>query len=125
MQGFVASTPDFTGHPQVINGVSDLLVEVLGREVGSHSRFAVGCSSLPLGVPVEVGAVIEIEPEESYGPTAMGFYGVDPKAKVTAMMTESKGDPKYDYVWKQGARCSRAHLHGVSPFMRPHTSLYI
>ena len=82
MQGFVASTGDFREHPQVINGVSDLLVEVLGKEVGGHSRFAVGCSSLPLGVPVEVGAVIEIEPLESYGPTAMGFYGVDPKVKL-------------------------------------------
>mmetsp|Transcript_3228 Transcript_3228/g.3561 ORF Transcript_3228/g.3561 Transcript_3228/m.3561 type:complete len:183 (+) Transcript_3228:136-684(+) len=60
IEGFVSCTPEFEGHPQVINGCSDLMVEVFGKEVGSHSRFAVGCSSLPLGVPVEVGAIVEI-----------------------------------------------------------------
>jgi len=61
VQGFVNCSPDFTDHPQVINGCSDLLVEVFGKDVGSHSRFAVGNSSLPLGVAVEIGAVIEVE----------------------------------------------------------------
>ncbi|CAK0894348.1 unnamed protein product [Prorocentrum cordatum] len=61
VQGFVNSSPDFTDHPQVINGCSELLVEVFGKEVGSHSRFAVGNTSLPLGVAVEIGAVIEVE----------------------------------------------------------------
>ena len=51
--GFVASTPDFTQHPQVINGASDLIGEVL-EERGAHARAAVGCASLPRGVPVEV-----------------------------------------------------------------------
>mmetsp|Transcript_60276 Transcript_60276/g.111791 ORF Transcript_60276/g.111791 Transcript_60276/m.111791 type:complete len:155 (+) Transcript_60276:62-526(+) len=61
VEGFVNSTDDFTDHPQVINGISDLLVEIFGPEVGPHSRFAVGCSSLPLGVSVEAGAVVEVE----------------------------------------------------------------
>ena len=39
---------------QVVNGASDLLVEIFGKEVGQHSRFAVGCNSLPRNVPVEV-----------------------------------------------------------------------
>ncbi|MEM8750104.1 MAG: RidA family protein [Pseudomonadota bacterium] len=59
IQGFVNATPDFTDHPKVINGASDLLVEVLG-DAGKHARAAVGMSSLPLGVAVEVDATIEI-----------------------------------------------------------------
>merc|ERR1712050_28542 len=61
VEAFVNATPEFTDHPQIVNGCSDLLVEVFGPKVGPHSRFAVGCSSLPLGVAVEVGATIEIE----------------------------------------------------------------
>lgn len=57
--GFVASAGDFTQHPQVINGASDLFVEVFG-EVGRHARAAVGSSSLPLGAPVEVEGVFEV-----------------------------------------------------------------
>ncbi len=58
--GFVNATPDFEQHPQVINGASDLMVEVFGDK-GRHSRSAVGTSSLPFGIAVEVEAVFEIE----------------------------------------------------------------
>lgn len=57
--GFVNCTPDFTDHPQVINGASDLIVAVLGDR-GKHARFAVGAPSLPFGVAVEIDAVFEI-----------------------------------------------------------------
>ena len=57
--GFVASTPDFTDQPKVVNGASDLMVEVFGDK-GRHARFAVGTAALPLGVAVEVDAVFEI-----------------------------------------------------------------
>ena len=57
--GFVACTPDFTDHPRVVNGASDLMVEVFG-EAGRHARFAVGNPSLPLGTAVEVAGVFEI-----------------------------------------------------------------
>jgi enamine deaminase RidA (YjgF/YER057c/UK114 family) len=57
--GFVNATPDFTQPPQVINGFSDLLAEVLG-ERAKHARFAIGTNSLPLGAAVEVDAVFEI-----------------------------------------------------------------
>ncbi len=57
--GFVACTPDFTQTPQVINGASDLMVEVFG-DAGRHARAAVGAPALPLGVAVEVEAVFEI-----------------------------------------------------------------
>lgn len=57
--GFVASAPDFTGQPGVINGASDLLGEIFG-EAGRHARSAVGVSELPLGAPVEVEIVVEI-----------------------------------------------------------------
>ena len=58
--GFVNSAPDFGDHPAVINGASDLLVEVLGDR-GKHARAAIGMSSLPFGVSVEVDAIIEVE----------------------------------------------------------------
>lgn len=58
--GFVAATPGFTDHPKVINGASDLMVEVFG-EAGRHSRAATGAVSLPLGVGVEIDALIAID----------------------------------------------------------------
>ena len=57
--GFVNATPDFIEVPQVINGCSDLMVEVLG-DAGRHARSAVACPTLPLGVAVEVDGVFEI-----------------------------------------------------------------
>jgi enamine deaminase RidA (YjgF/YER057c/UK114 family) len=51
--------PDFTQQPQVINGASDVLVEIFG-EAGRHARSAVGMSSLPVGISVEIEAVVEI-----------------------------------------------------------------
>ena len=57
--GFVNADPDFTDIPKVINGASDLMVEVFG-EAGRHARSAVGVAVLPLGAAVEVDAVIEI-----------------------------------------------------------------
>jgi enamine deaminase RidA (YjgF/YER057c/UK114 family) len=57
--GFVNATPDFTDHPKVINGASDLLVDILGVK-GRHARAAVGSSSLPLGVAVEVDGIFEL-----------------------------------------------------------------
>ncbi len=57
--GFVNAAPGFTDHPKVINGASDLMVDVFG-DAGRHARFAVGAGSLPLNVAVEVDAVCEI-----------------------------------------------------------------
>jgi enamine deaminase RidA (YjgF/YER057c/UK114 family) len=56
--GFVASTPDFSGQPAVINGASELLGEVFG-EAGQHARSAVGVAVLPLDAPVEVELILE------------------------------------------------------------------
>lgn len=58
LTGFVASLPSFTEHAKVLNGVSDLMVEVFG-DAGKHSRAATGSPSLPRNVTVEVAAVIE------------------------------------------------------------------
>ncbi|GGO69662.1 RidA family protein [Nonomuraea cavernae] len=57
---FVASAPGFTQQPQVANGASEFLVEVLGSVVGSHARSAVGVAVLPLDAPVEVELVAEV-----------------------------------------------------------------
>ena len=57
--GFVNATPDFTDIPQVINGCSDLMVDVFG-DAGLHARSAVACPVLPLGVAVEVDGIFEI-----------------------------------------------------------------
>lgn len=58
--GFVNCTSDFTDQPKVINGASDLLVDLLG-EAGRHARSAVGVASLPLGVAVEIEAIFEVK----------------------------------------------------------------
>jgi enamine deaminase RidA (YjgF/YER057c/UK114 family) len=59
LRGFVNCTPEFTDMPRVVNGASDLMVEVLG-DAGRHARAAVGVNSLPAGVAVEVEAAFEI-----------------------------------------------------------------
>ena len=58
--GFVASAPGFTDQPKVVNGASDLMVEVFGGEVGQHARAAVGVAALPLGASVEVEGTFQI-----------------------------------------------------------------
>lgn len=57
---FINSAADFTEHPKVANGASDLMVEVFGDK-GKHARFAVGSSQLPLGAAVEVDALFAIK----------------------------------------------------------------
>jgi enamine deaminase RidA (YjgF/YER057c/UK114 family) len=57
--GFVASTPDFTGQPAVVNGASELLGEVFG-DAGKHARSAVGVAALPMDAPVEVELIVEV-----------------------------------------------------------------
>ena len=57
--GFVNCTNNFTDHPKIINGASDLLIKILG-ERGKHARFAVGSNSLPLDIAVEIEAVVSI-----------------------------------------------------------------
>lgn len=59
LTGFVASAPDFTDQPKVVNGASDFMVAVLG-EAGRHARSAVGVAALPLGVAVEVEGLFQI-----------------------------------------------------------------
>ena len=58
--GFVNAAHDFTQHPAVINGASDLIVGVMG-EKGKHARFAVGVAGLPANVPVEIDAIFEMK----------------------------------------------------------------
>lgn len=60
VNGFVNSEPDFYGHPQVINGASELLVGIFGDK-GKHSRTALGAASLPLNVAVEINLIVEVE----------------------------------------------------------------
>ena len=59
--GMVNATPDFTQHPTVLNGVSELLIEVFGEDIGSHARSAVGMGSLPNGIAVEVEMIVEVK----------------------------------------------------------------
>ena len=60
LNGFVTAAPGFADHPKVINGASDLMVEILGDK-GRHTRIAVGCASLPLNAAVEIDAVFAID----------------------------------------------------------------
>ncbi|HWL85423.1 MAG TPA: RidA family protein [Polyangiaceae bacterium] len=59
--GMVNAAPGFGEHPRVINGFSDLILAVYGKDIGAHARSAVGMSSLPFGIPVEVEAEVEID----------------------------------------------------------------
>ena len=59
VQGFVNADPAFTDHPAVINGASDVFLDVFG-ETGRHARFALGAGSLPFNVACEVAAVVEV-----------------------------------------------------------------
>jgi enamine deaminase RidA (YjgF/YER057c/UK114 family) len=58
--GMVNSAPGFGRQPNVINGFSDLILDLYGPEAGNHARSAVGMAELPLGVPVEIEAEVEI-----------------------------------------------------------------
>jgi hypothetical protein len=58
--GMVNSAPGFNSQPSVINGCSDLILEVFGAEVGAHSRSAVGMAELPFNIPVEIEGEVEI-----------------------------------------------------------------
>jgi enamine deaminase RidA (YjgF/YER057c/UK114 family) len=61
MVGHIASAPGFTDQPQVLNGASDLLVEIFG-DAGRHARVAVGAAELPRQAPVEIELIVEIVP---------------------------------------------------------------
>ena len=58
--GMVNTTPDFTDHPAVINGFSDLMVDVFGEQRGKHARSAVGMNSLPIDIAVEIEMIAEV-----------------------------------------------------------------
>ena len=58
--GMVNSAPGFTGQPNVINGFSDLILELYGPEAGAHARSAFGMAELPFGIPVEIEAEVEV-----------------------------------------------------------------
>ena len=58
--GFINCPNDFTDHPKIINGASDLLVNIFGDQ-GKHTRFAVGSNSLPMNISVEIDAIIKIK----------------------------------------------------------------
>jgi len=59
--GMVASAEGFGDQPKVINGFSDLMVEVFGETIGKHARSAVGLAELPMGIPVEIEMVVEVQ----------------------------------------------------------------
>jgi enamine deaminase RidA (YjgF/YER057c/UK114 family) len=80
--GMVNATPEFGHQPEVINGCSDLFVEVFG-ERGKHARSAVGMGSLPRGIPVEIEVIVEVEAEASA-----------PARRVAAARSAPKSVPK-------------------------------
>jgi enamine deaminase RidA (YjgF/YER057c/UK114 family) len=59
--GMVRSAEGFGDQPKVINGFSDLMVDVFGEAVGTHARSAVGMAELPVGIPVEIEMIVEVE----------------------------------------------------------------
>ncbi|MDA0225716.1 MAG: RidA family protein [Proteobacteria bacterium] len=67
--GMVNAVPEFEDHPKVINGCSDLFVDVLGDR-GRHARSAIGMGSLPMGIPVEIEVIVEVDPKRKPGASA-------------------------------------------------------
>ena len=61
VMGMVASAEGFIDHPQVVNGASQLLIDIFGETAGRHARVAIGVAELPLGAPVEVEFLFEVE----------------------------------------------------------------
>ncbi len=59
--GMVNTAPDFNRYPVVVNGYSDLILELFGPDIGNHARSAVGLAGLPFGTPVEIEAEVEID----------------------------------------------------------------
>ncbi|HEY4166175.1 MAG TPA: RidA family protein [Reyranella sp.] len=96
--GMVNATPEFGHQPEVINGCSDLFVEVFG-ERGKHARSAVGMGSLPRGIPVEIEVIVEVEggaaaaPEATPAPARRAAPAAKPTAKKAAA-PKAKAAPK-------------------------------
>jgi hypothetical protein len=63
--GMVNSAPDFNSQPAVINGFTDLIIEVFVPEVGAHARSAVGLAELPFNIPVEIEGEVELHPHDA------------------------------------------------------------
>ena len=84
--GMVNATSEYTHQPEVINGCSDLFVEVFG-ERGKHARSAVGMGSLPRGIPVEIEVIVEVEADEAPAPRAAASR---PAAKNAASKKATK-----------------------------------
>jgi enamine deaminase RidA (YjgF/YER057c/UK114 family) len=67
LRGYVRAVGTFTAHPTVVDGASDVLVDVLGEEAGAHARSALGVASLPGGAPVELELVVALIPGSAPG----------------------------------------------------------
>jgi len=61
--GMVNSAPGFKSQPAVINGFTNLIIEIFGPEIGAHARSAVGLAELPFNIPVEIEGEVELHPE--------------------------------------------------------------
>ena len=99
MLGMVNAVPEFGNQPEVINGCSDLFVEVFGDR-GRHARSAVGLGSLPRGIPVEIEVIVEVEGDAASTPSAAA--AAKPAAKKAAPKT--KAAPKAKKAAKKKKR---------------------
>ena len=93
--GMVNAIPEFGNQPEVINGCSDLFVEVFGDR-GRHARSAVGMGSLPRGIPVEIEVIVEIETDDPEAPpiAATPKAAVTPKAEAKPKAVARPAAPK-------------------------------
>jgi enamine deaminase RidA (YjgF/YER057c/UK114 family) len=91
--GMVNAMPEFGHQPEVINGCSDLFVEVFGDR-GKHARSAVGLGSLPRGIPVEIEVIVEVEGSAARAAPARQTAAAKPAAKKKAAAPKAKAAPK-------------------------------
>src|SRR4051812_43848878 len=101
MLGMVNAVPEFGNQPEVINGCSDLFVEVFGDR-GRHARSAVGMGSLPRGIPVEIEVIVEIE--EGPAPRAAAARAPATRAATAKPAAQRKAAPKAKKAAKKKKR---------------------
>src|SRR5580765_1653537 len=104
--GMVNAMPEFGHQPEVINGCSDLFVEVFGDR-GRHARSAVGMGSLPRGIPVEIEVIVEVEADEPEAPVLVATPKAAAKPKAAVKPAAQKRSPAPKPMPKAAAKVAK------------------
>jgi len=110
LTGFVNCVDGFDSQPQVMNGCSELFYKIFGDEVGSHCRTSIGVNALPMGVPVEIDAIVEVDEDlASIPPTPSAAATTTTSSPAEAPQTAAPAAP----AAAASASLYPLHAHGV------------